>query len=162
MSDGIDWRQAKSGEADTKHSIFHANVLEGKVALVTGGGSGIGLEIATQFGLHGAKVAIMGRTEAKLLDAVKALNLSGVQDVLVVVGDVRDLNSANNAVKKVVERFGHLSILVNNAAGNFLCLTEDLSLGAFKSVVDIDLVRHCVCVCVCVCRLLGFLWLIKS
>lgn len=52
-----------------------------------------------------------------------------------VVGDVRSLESATNAVQKVVERFGSLSILVNNAAGNFLCLLEDLSLGAFKVLI---------------------------
>jgi peroxisomal 2,4-dienoyl-CoA reductase len=108
--------------------------------LITGGGSGIGLEIATQFGLHGARVAIMGRNADKLKEAEKTLNLHGVLQVLTVSGDVRDQKSASNAIKAVVERFGSVDVLVNNAAGNFLCLTEDLSLNAFKSVVDIDLV----------------------
>lgn len=60
-------------------SPFRETVLKGKVALITGGGSGIGLEIATQFGLHGAKVAIMGRRRHVLDAAVASLQTHGIK-----------------------------------------------------------------------------------
>jgi peroxisomal 2,4-dienoyl-CoA reductase len=142
MSDGIDWRAQRpvAGSGQALLSPFHGNILAGRTALVTGGGSGIGLEIARQLALHGARVAIMGRTESKLRAAQEALQSGGSGPVLTVAGDVRDAASAAAAVKRVAEQLGSLDILVNNAAGNFLCLAEDLSLGGFRSVVDIDLV----------------------
>ncbi len=130
MSDGIDWRTPRPGTASEQLlSPFHTNVLAGRTALVTGGGSGIGLEIARQLGLHGARIAIMGRTEGKLQAAAQQLQQWGVGPVLAVPGDVRDAASAAAAVRRVAEQLGGLDILVNNAAGNFLCLAEDLSLG---------------------------------
>ena len=60
-------------------SPFKSDVLKGKVALVTGGGSGIGFEISTQFGKHGAAVAIMGRRRPVLDDAVAELRSKGIQ-----------------------------------------------------------------------------------
>ncbi len=143
MSDGIDWRRNGSSSATATAALqspFHGQVLAGRRALVTGGGSGIGLEVAKQLGLHGARVAIMGRTASKLQEAEQQLRSAGVGEVLCVQGDVRDAASGAAAVRQVAERWGGLDILVNNAAGNFLCLAEDLSVGGFKAVVDIDLV----------------------
>ena len=60
-------------------SPFKAEVLKGKVALITGGGSGIGFEISTQFGKHGASIAIMGRRKEVLDLAVSALHSQGIQ-----------------------------------------------------------------------------------
>lgn len=60
-------------------SPFKAEVLKGKVALITGGGSGIGFEISTQFGKHGASIAIMGRRKQVLDLAVSALHSQGIQ-----------------------------------------------------------------------------------
>lgn len=59
-------------------SPFKSDVLKGKVALLTGGGSGIGFEISTQFGKHGASIAIMGRRKNVLDDAVSALTSLGI------------------------------------------------------------------------------------
>ena len=137
MSDGIHYSD-EHREA-TLGSPFHSNVLKGKSVLITGGGSGIGLQIALQMGLHGARIAIMGRTLEKLNKAKAYLKSEGVGRVLVVEGDVRDLKSAQNTVASVLREFGQLNLLVNCAAGNFLCLFEDLSLNAFKTVIDIDL-----------------------
>ncbi len=67
------------------------DVLASQVALVTGGGSGIGLSIARQLGLHGARLAIFGRTKEKLESAAASLRKDGVKDVLVITGDVRKL-----------------------------------------------------------------------
>lgn len=118
-------------------SPFRETVLKGKVALITGGGSGIGLEIATQFGLHGAKVAIMGRRRHVLDAAVASLQTHGIK-AIAVEGDVRKKEDASRVVETTVKELGRLDILVNGAAGNFLVAAEDLSPNGFKTVMDID------------------------
>ncbi|KAL1559898.1 2,4-dienoyl-CoA reductase [(2E)-enoyl-CoA-producing] [Salvia divinorum] len=118
-------------------SPFKSDVLKGKVALLTGGGSGIGFEISTQFGKHGASVAIMGRRRNVLDDAVFALTSLGIPAVGF-EGDVRNLEDAKRVVEATVRHFGKLDILVNAAAGNFLVAAEDLSPNGFKTVMDID------------------------
>ncbi|KAK9082209.1 hypothetical protein Syun_031658 [Stephania yunnanensis] len=113
-------------------SPFRADVLKGKVALLTGGGSGIGLEITTQFGRHGALVAIMGRRKQVLDSAVSALRSQGVS-AIGIEGDVRKKEDAIRAVEETVKHFGKLDILVNAAAGNFLASAEDLSPNGFRT-----------------------------
>ncbi|KAJ8627730.1 hypothetical protein MRB53_021037 [Persea americana] len=119
-------------------SPFKADVLKGKVALLTGGGSGIGFELATQFGKHGAAaVAIMGRRKEVLDSAVSVLQSHGIQ-AIGFQGDVRKKEDAARVVDSTVEHFGRLDILVNGAAGNFLVPSEDLSPKGFRTVIDID------------------------
>ncbi|KAL3682343.1 hypothetical protein R1sor_000365 [Riccia sorocarpa] len=118
-------------------SFFAADLFEGKVALLTGGGSGIGLEMSTYFGRHGAKIAIMGRRKEVLDDAVKLLASQGIK-AIGFQGDVRNKDDCTRAVETTVDELGRLDILVNGAAGNFLCAAEDLSPNAFKTVMDID------------------------
>ncbi|XP_057795206.1 peroxisomal 2,4-dienoyl-CoA reductase [(3E)-enoyl-CoA-producing]-like [Salvia miltiorrhiza] len=118
-------------------SPFKGDAVKGKVALLTGGGSGIGLEIATQFGKHGASVAIMGRRKNVIDGAVSALRSLGITAVGF-AGDVRKQEDARRAVEETVRHFGKLDILVNAAAGNFLVSAEDLSPNGFKTVMDID------------------------
>lgn len=119
-------------------SYFRPDVLRGRAALVTGGGSGIGFEIARQFGLHGAAgVMIMGRRRNFLDDAVKLLEGEGVR-AAACPGDVRRPEDCDRAVKETVQAFGALDILVNCAAGNFLAATEQLSPNGFKTVMEID------------------------
>jgi len=117
---------------------FRADVIAGRVALITGGGSGIGFEIAKQFGAHGAKgVVIMGRRQQFLEDAAKLLRNAGVA-AEICQGDVRKPEDCARGVKTATDTFGSLDILVNCAAGNFLAVTEELSPNAFKTVMDID------------------------
>lgn len=123
----------------TPPSPFLKNILEDRVALVTGGGSGIGFEVARQLGLHGAKVVIMGRRGPFLEKAVNLLKQDSIEATWF-QGDVRQPEDAENAVQKAVNTFGSLSILVNAAAGNFLVTAEDLSTKGFKTVMDIDTV----------------------
>ncbi|WOL03366.1 peroxisomal 2,4-dienoyl-CoA reductase [Canna indica] len=118
-------------------SPFNADVLKGKVALVTGGGSGIGFEISTQFGRHGAAVAIMGRRRQVLDSAVAALRSEGIR-AIGLEGDVRKKEDAARVLEETFKHFGKLDILVNGAAGNFLASPEDLSPNAFRTVIEID------------------------
>lgn len=123
----------------TKMSPFREDLLKDKVVLVTGGGSGICFGIARALGLHGAKVAIMGRREEVLQKACSSLGEEGVSCTYV-AGDVRDPSQCQNVIDKVVSHYGKLDILVNGAAGNFLCPPEELSPNGFKTVVEIDLI----------------------
>ena len=89
--------------------------LTDKTALVTGGGSGIGLAVARALLQEGANVAIAGRTQAKLDDGARQL---GGERVLPVAADVADLASVRQLMEKVKARFGRIDILVNNAGTN--------------------------------------------
>ena len=106
------------------------------MALITGGGTGIGLGITKMLVAHGAKVVITGRREGPLKDAVAALQPGSAAFT---TGDVRDYASCERMVAKTVSEFGRLDILVNNAAGNFVTASADLTPNAFKTVMDIDL-----------------------
>ncbi|KAF6137582.1 hypothetical protein GIB67_031861 [Kingdonia uniflora] len=118
-------------------SPFKPDVLKSKVALLTGGGSGIGFEIATQFGKHGACIAIMGRRKHVLDSAVSVLQSHGIR-AIGLEGDVRKKEDAARVLESTIEHFGKLDILVNAAAGNFLAPAEDLSPNGFRTVMDID------------------------
>lgn len=118
-------------------SPFKPEILKGKVALLTGGASGIGFEISTQFGKHGASVAIMGRRKNIVDSAVSSLRSLGIP-AAGFAGDVRNQEDAKRVIEATVEHFGKLDILVNAAAGNFLVSPEDLSPNGFRTVMDID------------------------
>jgi NAD(P)-dependent dehydrogenase (short-subunit alcohol dehydrogenase family) len=89
--------------------------LTGKVALITGGGQGVGLGIAFALAEAGATIVITGRHEAKLRGAAEQIRAKGAPDVLTAVGDTRRRESAQQTVRATIEKFGHLDVLVNNA-----------------------------------------------
>ncbi|OBA69851.1 hypothetical protein A5641_03110 [Mycobacterium sp. 1554424.7] len=122
----------------TRRSPFRADLLQGKVALVTGGATGLGLEVARVLGNHGARVAICSRKEPNLQAAVAALREDGIEAVYGVC-DVRRDDEVTAVVEEVLRAFGRLDIVVNNAAGNFPVPISGLSTNGFKAVVDIDL-----------------------
>ena len=99
-------------------SIFRDRLLEGKVAFVTGGGSGIGQRMAERFAEHGAKVMLAGRKQEKLDAAASAIAASGGIARTAAL-DVRDYPAVEAALRKTREQFGEIDILVCAAAGNF-------------------------------------------
>lgn len=119
-------------------SVFREDVLQGQVALVTGGGSGIGAAIATCMAAHGARVAVCGRTQAKLDASVAAIVAAG-GEAIGVACDVRQPEQLDAVMQAIEARWGRLDVLVNSAAGNFLCPAAGLSPKGFGTVVDIDL-----------------------
>lgn len=97
----------------TISQIQYGNILSGRCALVTGGGSGIGLAVAKKFASCGAKVVITGRNEAKLNDAVAAI---GSSNVYALQWDIADMSQLKSKLDKAVSLLGGLDVLVNNAA----------------------------------------------
>jgi len=118
--------------------MFAARVLEGQTAIVTGGGTGIGLAIARALGTLGATVALASRNQAHLDAGAEALRADG-STALTVVVDVRDPAAVDAMVSTVVDATGRIDILVNNAAGNFICRAEDLSPNGWNAVIGIVL-----------------------
>jgi len=117
---------------------FGKRILEGKNALITGGGSGINLAIAQRFAEHGAGVAVVGRTQEKLDNAAREIEKNGGRAVGF-AADVREYDVLASAVSRAHEALGELDILVCGAAGNFPAPALGMSANGFKSVVDIDL-----------------------
>ncbi len=119
-------------------SVFQAGLLSGKGALVTGGGSGIGAGLAKRLAEQGAKVMLVGRTQAKLDTIAKEIEeAGGVAKTFAC--DVRAYDKVEESIRATVAAFGSLDVLVNSAAGNFLAPASTLSANGFRSVIDIDL-----------------------
>ncbi len=118
--------------------IFADGVLNGRVAFVTGGGTGITGGVARAFAEAGASVALVSRKMEHLVPAAQLINENG-GNAIAVAADVRQPDEVESAVAKTVEEFGKIDIVVNGAAGNFLCKAEELSPNGFGAVVDIDL-----------------------
>jgi peroxisomal 2,4-dienoyl-CoA reductase len=118
-------------------TIFADNILKGKVAFVTGGGTGITGGVARAFAAHGARLSITSRKEENLIPARQYIEENG-GECIAVAADVRDYAAIENAVAKTVEHYGRIDVVVNGAAGNFLCAANELSSNGFGTVVDID------------------------
>ncbi|HEV2763732.1 MAG TPA: SDR family oxidoreductase [Pyrinomonadaceae bacterium] len=119
-------------------NVFREGVLRGRVALVTGGGTGITGGVARALAEAGARVVLVSRKLENLEPAAKAINDAG-GEAFPFAADVRDFAQVERAVAATIERFGKLDTVVNGAAGNFLCAAEELSPNGFGTVVDIDL-----------------------
>jgi len=141
-------------------SAFHAalipGLLRGKTAWITGGGTGLGRAMALRFAALGASVAVSGR-RLEPLDGVVAEIVAAGGRAASAPCDVRDPGQVDTALARVRETLGVPDILVNNAAGNFLCPSEDLTPNGFASVVAIVLhgTFHCT-------RAAGKLWIAEK
>ncbi len=118
--------------------MFATPVLAGDTAVVTGGGTGIGLAIARALGRLGANVVIASRSQAHLDAGLAALGEVGCR-TLAVPTDVRQPADVDRMVAAAIETFGRVDILVNNAAGNFIARAEDLSPNGWNAVISIVL-----------------------
>jgi NAD(P)-dependent dehydrogenase (short-subunit alcohol dehydrogenase family) len=118
--------------------VFAPGLFDGQVALVTGGGSGIGRGIADLLAALGAHVVIASRKLERVEAAAEEIRAAGGKASGVAV-DVRDQELVKQMVAGVAEQHGRIDLLVNNAAGNFYAPSESLSANAWKSVIEIDL-----------------------
>lgn len=118
--------------------IFAEGILAGRVALVTGGGTGITGGVARALAAAGARVLLVSRKMEHLEPAAEVIRQSG-GEALPFAADVRRIEEVERAVAAAVEHYGKLDTVVNGAAGNFLCAAEELSPNGFGTVVDIDL-----------------------
>jgi peroxisomal 2,4-dienoyl-CoA reductase len=124
--------------SETERSIFADRILDGRVAFITGGGTGITGGVARALAEAGARVALVSRRMEHLEPAAARIQEAG-GEALAVAADVRDFAQVERAIAATIERFGRIDIVVNGAAGNFLCPAEELSPNGFGTVVDIDL-----------------------
>src|SRR5438046_6002952 len=136
-------------------AIFADGILKGRVAFVTGGGTGITGGVARALAEAGANVALVSRSIEHLDTAARAINDAGgrnptvrqgaheqaasIGEAFAFAADVRKPEEVERAITATIERFGKIDIVVNGAAGNFLCTAEELSPNGFGTVVDIDL-----------------------
>ncbi|XP_067912810.1 peroxisomal 2,4-dienoyl-CoA reductase [(3E)-enoyl-CoA-producing] isoform X2 [Heterodontus francisci] len=118
--------------------IFSPDILKEKVAFITGGGSGIGFRIAEILMRHGCQTIIASRSLERVQASAKKLTAATGQRCLPVSVDVRQPATIIAAVEETLQKFGKIDILVNGAAGNFLCPASGLSFNAFKTVLEID------------------------
>jgi NAD(P)-dependent dehydrogenase (short-subunit alcohol dehydrogenase family) len=119
-------------------SALPSGTFADTTVIVTGGGTGLGKAIATEFGRLGARMVIASRKEEHLEAGRVAMEEAGAQ-VLTVACDIRDAEQIAAAFDTAQERFGLPRVLVNNAAANFPVPAEDMSPNAWRTVVDITL-----------------------
>lgn len=124
--------------SDTGSVVFAPDLLKGKVAIVTGGGTGIGLGIAECLARAGADIALASRKPEHLEPAAEALRRHGGR-VATVETNVRELEAVQRMVERTHKALGRIDLLVNNAAGNFYAPSATLSPNAWRAVVETDL-----------------------
>jgi peroxisomal 2,4-dienoyl-CoA reductase len=118
--------------------IFREGLFAGRRALVTGGGTGIGRGIVEGLAALGATTAILSRKAEHLEPTARQVAERFGRPCVPLVADVRVPEQVEAAVATAVKELGGLEILVNGAAGNFLCAAADLSYNGFGAVIDID------------------------
>ncbi|XP_003747640.1 2,4-dienoyl-CoA reductase, mitochondrial [Galendromus occidentalis] len=123
-----------------KTPMMPKDALKNKVALVTGGATGLGKAMTEMFLKCGASACIMSRSEDTLKQAAAELQEKTGGKVVYYAADVRDPTKVSDAVSHCVAELGLPNIVVNNAAGNFIAPSERLSPNAFKTIVDIVLI----------------------
>lgn len=118
--------------------VFQKDTLKDKVAIITGGGTGIGKGIAMEFAKVGAHIVVASRKRENLENATVEIRGLGAR-ALAIPCDVRQPDQVDAMVQRTVEEFGKIDILVNNAAGIFRVPSEQLSINGWRAVVGIVL-----------------------
>jgi len=119
--------------------MYEKNLLTGKIAVVTGGGTGIGKAVATALALHGADVALAARDGERLEAAAAEIRKATGRRAIGVVADVSDAKAVAALFDRVEAELGPVSILINGAAANFVRPSEMLTSVRFRKVIDIVL-----------------------
>ena len=122
-----------------KAKMLRDDALKGKTIVITGGGSGLGKAMTTYFLELGANVVITSRNIEKLQTVKAELEAQTGGKVLTVQCDVRNYDEVEAMVAASIAEYGAVDVLLNNAAGNFICPTERLSANAFDTIIDIVL-----------------------
>ena len=120
--------------------MFKNDLLKNKTIIITGGGTGLGKSMATRFGELGANLVLTSRRQEVLDEAARDINDKTGAKILTVSTDIRHSDQVTEMVKKSMDKFGKIDCLLNNAAGNFISPTENLSENAFRTIIDIVLV----------------------
>lgn len=118
--------------------MFDKNLLKGKVAVVTGGGTGIGRVCAEELSAHGASVVLAARQLDRIDAVAKALSAKGAKSIAVAT-DISEPKEVAALFDRVDAEFGRVDILINNAAANFIRPSETLTAVRWKKVIDIVL-----------------------
>ncbi|MFT5287637.1 MAG: NAD(P)-dependent dehydrogenase (short-subunit alcohol dehydrogenase family) [Planctomycetota bacterium] len=118
--------------------FFRPDLFKGDVCVVTGGGTGLGLEISRSLAALGATVIIASRSTEHHAAFLEESNARGWNTEALVL-DVRESDEVHEVAKGIVERHGQVDVLINNAAGNFVCPAEKLSPRAWRAVLGIVL-----------------------
>lgn len=119
-------------------SVFREGLFAGKVVLITGGGTGIGRQLALDFGRLGAEVVVAARREEKLMETVDLVEESGGKGRYYLL-DIRDEEAIEEVATAIFEDCGGLDVLINNAGGNFVSPAMAMSPKGFRTVIDINL-----------------------
>ncbi|MGA9315604.1 MAG: SDR family oxidoreductase [Solirubrobacteraceae bacterium] len=147
MSDDQQEEKAAAGKSERQQSdhqgapvqersrLFSPSLLEDQIAIVSGGGSGLGRETALELARCGARVVVCGRREEPLLETV-ALCPRGLVEARVC--DIREEQQVDALVEGVLERHGQIDLLVNNAGGQFLAPAESITPKGFRTVIRLN------------------------
>lgn len=120
------------------NSYFVKNLLENQVAIVTGGATGIGKDVALELARHGANIALVSRNKERLETCAQEIKTLG-REALVVPTDISDPKQVQVMAQKVMQEFKKVDILINNAAANFIRPTENISSVRWEKIIDIVL-----------------------
>jgi len=123
--------------------------LTNQVAIVTGGGTGIGHTIALEFARAGADVVVASRKQANLDSAVAEIKALGRQ-ALSIATDIRLPEQVDNLVQQTLDKLGKIDILVNNAGASFMCPVEEMTPNGWDTIININLKGTFLC-----CRAAG-------
>jgi len=120
-------------------TVFRSNLFQGKVAVITGGGTGIGLNLAKNLSRLGCRVVICSRKEQVLRKALCTMHGEGHHYV---VCNIRNESSVEKCVDEIVQKYGEIDFLVNNAGGQYMSPVESISAKGFRAVLETNLVGH--------------------